>query len=150
VSYPAWDIQAKGIWDGSAALRPFWIQRYYCKHSRRTVSLLPTFCHTRKRYPLSVAVPCIASVVEDPGSITTTAKAAGVNRKTLKSWLRGWERHEQDKRLAFFSTGSDPSIGCGFGKSLLNAVRAIGSSGIVACIAEAMLRLTKNFDCPLY
>jgi hypothetical protein len=149
VSYPLRDVQAKGTWDGTAALHPFRIQRYYCKSCRRTFSLHPIFSHTRKRYALSVAAPCIETVILKGRSIRSTARSTGVDRRTIGRWVRGWSRHEQEKRLAFF-TYAPASPQSNFGAELLKAIRGLKSGRLLSCMAEAMLRLMKSFDCPLY
>lgn len=125
------------------------MQRYYCKRERRTVSLLPIFCHTRKRYGLSTAILGIVSVVDNGHSMCAAARMAGVDRRTLRRWVQGWSHHEQQKRMSLKGCGSDAVPGP-FGAVLVRLIRALGSGRIATVAAEAMLRLMKSHNRPLY
>jgi transposase-like protein len=149
MSDPARDIWAKGVWDGTAAAHPFRIERYLCKRTGRTLSHHPEFSHVRKRYTLSVAVPCIVSVVTQQRGIGCAAKAAGVEPRTLRRWMRGWIRHEQGKRLVLCASNAADTRGC-FAAELLTAIRAMGCGSIVTCVALAMSWLMASIGCPLY
>jgi transposase-like protein len=144
-------VQTKGIWDGTAAARPFKIQRYLCKHSGKTISLHPQFSQSRKRYPLSTAMPALGALMWHARSVRGVAAAAGVARSTVSRWRRGMGRHEQQKRQSIpgLCGGADPP-GTSFVRVLLDAIVLLGGGELVDGTAQAMLCLAHAFDRPLY
>lgn len=139
----------KGLWDGCARPESFWIKRFLCKVTGRTVSVHPRFVHARKRFRLSTVVSCVAGVISRGESIRDTARACGVSRRSVRRWVRGLGTDEAAKRLCFFPSGFPPPH-LSLPAALVALFAEIDPRGLAAGAAEAMPRLQHAYECPLY
>lgn len=109
----------------------------------------PDFSHAYKQYSLSIVIQVLDAIIVLGRSIRSTARSAGVSRRSVRRWLRGLtERSTGAKGLCFF--GSATVCIDGFGNKLIEHFRCTGNGSLASGAAEGMLRLAADFSCNLY
>jgi len=140
----------KGLTDiSSTDYRPFFIYRYLCKGTGRTISMHPDFSHSYKRFTLESVLLVLQQHLIEEESIYRLCRENGYYLSTLRRWLRGFGCDFESKRLCFlpFSTASP---GKGFTTELFRYFISSGGSNISAGAALGMVRLHREFNRSLY
>jgi transposase-like protein len=128
--------------------REFWIKRFLCKKRLKTVSVHPTFSHTRKWYCLPFVIDCLVRLFEQAASICATAKEMNVPRQTLSRWKNSFAtNHSEAKMICFIDTGQNkhPSP-----QQMLQYFRKHSNAHLHKGAASGMVRLHELYNTPLY
>ena len=92
----------KGLSGASCGYHPFWIRRFYCKNTRKTIAMHPGFSHTRKRYILQHVISAIADILEKFIAISQIVLNLQVPRQTLKRWAHSFSTMNcEAKKICF-------------------------------------------------
>jgi len=138
----------KGLSGASCGYRPFWIRRFYCKVTRKTVTMHPCFSHTRKRYILQHVIQCFIHILENIITVSQTALNLQVPRQTLKRWLHSFATmHGEAKRICYRLTG--PPQDC-LGQQILSYFCAVETGTLLENVVRGMVCLSEEFFSPLY
>lgn len=78
---------------------PFYIYRYLCKKSGKTVSMHPDFLHAYKRYLLETVIFCIAECILTEKTTQRISVEQRVSLRSLQRWKRGFNSGLPLKRL---------------------------------------------------
>ena len=93
---------------------------------------------------------CLQHIIELGRSIRATAGHFGIYRSTLRRWERGFSRHNEIAKWAWFFHGDLPRAPSGLGPSLLKRFRTMGTGDLTAGAAAVMICLHEGFCCRLY
>ncbi len=138
----------KGLSGAEDGFLPFWIRRFYCKTTRKTVSMHPRFSHTRKRYVLQHVIAYLSAILDKAIEMLQETSRVQVPRQTLKRWLHSFSNmHSEAKRICYHLTG--PPQDC-LGKQMLCHFRKTGTGTLCDNAATAMVCLFEEFYRPLY
>jgi hypothetical protein len=144
-----WWFEKKGLSGGKNGYLPFFIKRFRCKKTGKTVSVHPIFSHSHKRYLLSFVIDCLKQLIGQGHSIYTVAREKQVPRRTLKRWKQSFTKsHTETKRIAFFPSGLPPDSS--LGTAMLSYFRSIACGDVYKGAALGMVCLHNGFSCPLY
>lgn len=151
MSCRAWVVLKKGLsGDSAAGYRPYWVKRYLCRRTGRTVSIHPRFSHFLKRFDLAFVIERLIAIVEDGRSIYSESKRTGVSPRTLGRWRDGFATGESPaKRACFFLSGLSPPERS-LSALMFSYFRRIGSGDILTGATLGMVRLWERFSRPLY
>lgn len=151
MSCRAWVVLKKGLsGDHEAGYRPYWVKRYLCVRTGRTVSIHPRFSHFQKRFILAFVIERLTAVIEAGRSIYSESKRTGVSERTLRRWRDGFGTGESAaKHACFAATGLSPP-GQPLPALLFSYFRRTGSGDILTGAAVGMVRLWERFSRPLY
>ena len=151
MSCRAWVVFKKGLsGDDDAGYRPYWVKRYLCKRTGRTVSIHPRFSHFLKRFVLGFVIERLIAIIEDGRSVYSESKRTGVSPRTLRRWRAGFAAGESaGKHACFFLSGLSPP-GRSLSALMFSYFRWIGSGDILTGAAVGMVRLWERFSRPLY
>jgi hypothetical protein len=151
MSCRAWVVFKKGLsGDDDAGYRPYWVKRYLCKRTGRTVSIHPRFSHFFKRFVLAFVIERLIAIIEDGRSVYAESKRTGVSPRTLRRWRDGFTTGESAaKHACFAATGLSPP-GQRLPSRMFSYFRRIGSGDILTGAAMGMVRLWERFSRPLY
>jgi len=138
----------KGLSGASCGYHSFWIRRFYCKVTRKTVTMHPCFSHKRKRYILQHVIQCLTLILENIIAISKVALSLQVPRQTLKRWAHSFSNmHCEAKRICYRLTG--PPQDC-LGQQMLSHFRKIEKGTLCDNVARGMICLFEEFYRPLY
>ena len=143
-------VPKKGLSGSADGYHPFWIRRFYCKRTGKTISVHPRFSHSHKRYVLAFFIECLSKLIEQGRSVCSTAKECSVPRQTLRRWKSGLSSANTAAKWACFFHGGLPGSGNDLGTALLMYFRKSGSGELSNGTALAMVCLHEGFSCPLY
>jgi hypothetical protein len=144
-------VPKKGLSGSSDGYNPFWIRRFYCKRTGKTVSVHPTFSHSYKRYVLAFVIECLSKLVENGRSICSVAKEQGVPRQTLRRWKRGlFFLNAVAKWVCFFHGKGLPAGDSVLSVALMRYFHQCGNNDLSQGTVLAMICLHERFSCGLY
>jgi len=134
----------KGLSGHPAGYLPFFIRRFLCSVTGRTVSVHPLFSHTRKRYTLQFALDSAGLLSDKAESI----RSASTRLKTCRSNVSRWRR-------GIFSTAKEAKWVCFFHGDLPRpaTLKDLLFSWFECCLAKAALgmsHLKEQFKSDLY
>jgi hypothetical protein len=149
--YRPWMVLKKGLsGDARSGFRPFWIRRFLCKHTGRTVSVHPRFSHFFKRFLLSFVIGRIVAITEQGRTAYRESKDTGVSQRTLHRWCNSFSTSETTAKYACFSPSGVSSAGPSMASLLFNSFRRTGSGDVCRGAAMGMVRLWEGFSRSLY
>jgi len=140
-------------WD-PPALCFLYIQRFYCKRTGKTFSLLPDFLHPRKRYSQDIVSAALKRVLCKGEGVCEAASSLFIYHQTLRKWLRNFGKHRIPKAICFSSYGSladvmDTEFHT-YGKSFWRLLeKSFGTSG-KPVLTDGTMLLWTGFGIPLY
>jgi transposase-like protein len=138
----------KGLSGATCNFLPFWIKRFYCKVTRKTISMHPRFSHTRKRYVLPFVIDCFVRMLENAVRQAHVAQELHIPRQTLKRWVNSFCCNDTEtKWICFRLTG--PPQSC-LGMQLLSHFRKIEQATLYDNVASGMVCLLEHFYISLY
>lgn len=144
-------VPKKGLSGEPGGYKEFWIHRFLCKKTGKTVSIHPRFSHTGKRYTLAFVVECLQTIIKLGNRISAAAQRYGIYRTTLRRWFHGFSKYDINAKWACFFHGDLPrEATAGFAPALLNRFRTIGNGNLEDGTSLAMVRLHEGFSCRLY
>jgi hypothetical protein len=143
-------VSKKGLSGSPGGYYRFWIRRFYCKTTGRTVSIHPRFSHSYKRYTLAFVIAGLSALIEEKHSAYGTAKEFGLPRQTLHRWNNSLTDVNIAAKWACFFHGGLPSPDTDFSTALLKFFRKSGNGDQPKGTALAMVCLHEGFSCSLY
>lgn len=127
----------------------FYIYRFLCKNSGRTLSMHPDFCAAYKRHLLEYVIYLLEEYILKEKNLYQLCNEHSLYRRTLKRWLNGFQTNETAKRIAVLPRSTGPP-GLAFLKELfLNFVKC-GKGNSARGAASVMVRLFHDFSCHVY
>lgn len=127
----------------------FYIYRYLCATSGKTISMHPDFCVAYKRYLLEHVITLLEQYLFNETSLYSVCREHHVYNRTLKRWRKGFLANETAKRICFLPHSTAPP-GLEFLKELFTFF-VISGNGIAAQgAASGLVRLYHTFSSSLY
>jgi hypothetical protein len=154
----AWVVPKKGLsGDDNTGFREFWIKRFFCKSTGRTVSVHPRFSHFFKRFVIAFVIRCLVEILERGRSVYSETKRSGVSGRTLRRWRNGFAGAAAAKYACFAPrldsgttmSGLSPPRGS-MPDFLFGYFRQAGNGDMVRGAVTGMVRLWERFSQPLY
>jgi hypothetical protein len=143
-------VPKKGLsGDADTSFREFWIKRFLCKRTGRTVSVHPRFSHFFKRFVLARVIKCLVGILERGRSIYSESKDSGVSGRTLRRWRDGFAGAAAAKYACFAMSGLSPPRRS-LPDLLFSYFRQAGNGDIVMGAVMGMVCLWERFSRPLY
>ena len=151
MSYWAWVVLKKGLsGDDRIGFREFWIKRFLCKRTGKTVSAHPRFSHFFKRFIFAFVIDRLIGIIEDGRSVYSESKRTGVSPRTLRRWRDGFSCTESVAKHACFTLLGPSPPERSLPAVMFDYFRQIGSGDILAGAALGMVRLWERFSRSLY
>jgi hypothetical protein len=142
--------ERKGIDGDDYGYGPFMIQRLLCTTEGRTISLLPAFVHTCKRYALSFVMDCLSQNIERKVPLCAVAREHGLYVRTLKRWKQAFSSRQEAKHSCLLP-GQQVASTKGFAATLLSHFRtSLGHGCLFQGAIRAMAHLWTSFTLSLY
>jgi hypothetical protein len=136
--------------DDRTGYRAFWIRRFLCRRTGRTVSVHPRFSHFFKRYHLAFVIEHLRAIIEQGRSVYSESKRTGVSSRTLRRWRNSFsEAHTVSKYACFGTSGLSPPARP-LGTVMFDYFRCAGNGDIATGAAKGMVRLWELFSRTLY
>ena len=85
----------------------YYIHRFYCKTTGRTISILPDFLHPRKRHTQRYINAVFDRVLGSGDSLKRTARDMQTHFQTIQKWLSNFSDNRHKKSVCFASFASD-------------------------------------------
>jgi len=143
-------VPKKGLsGDDGAGFREFWIKRFFCKMTGRTVSVHPRFSHFFKRFVLAFVIEGLLAIIERGRSVYSVSKDSGVSGRTLRRWRDGFAGAAVAKYACFSMSGLSPPRGS-LPDLLFSYFRQAGNGDMVMGAVMGMVCLWERFSRPLY
>jgi transposase-like protein len=98
----------KGLSGHSAGFLSFFIKRFRCTETGRTVSMHPTFSHTRKRYTLQSALDAAGLLSNRNENIRSASRRLNIYRSSVSRWRSGFFNTAEAAKWACFYHGDLP------------------------------------------
>jgi len=151
LSHRAWVVPKKGMsGDADTGFREFWIRRFFCKSTGRTVSVHPRFSHFFKRFVLSFVIEGLLAIIERGCSVYSVSKDSGVSGRTLRRWRDGFTTGAAVAKYACFTmSGLSPPMRL-LPDLMFSYFRRAGNGDMVTGAVMGMVRLWERFSSPLY
>jgi len=151
LSHRAWVVPKKGMsGDADTGFREFWIRRFFCKSTGRTVSVHPRFSHFFKRFVLSFVIEGLLAIIERGCSVYSVSKDSGVSGRTLRRWRDGFVSGAAAAKYACFTmSGLSPPMRL-LPDLMFSYFRRAGNGDMVTGAVMGMVRLWERFSSPLY
>lgn len=127
----------------------FWIYRFLCTNTRRTISIHPDFSHSRKRFLLHVVIYCLYECFMKGLSRYRVSHQERICTRTLSHWQRGFCSHAAAKSISCALHAHSPPGGC-FGYLFMSHVSRNGFLSACSEAARVMVRLHHDFSTALY
>lgn len=138
----------KGLSGAECGYVPFWIRRFFCKNTGRTISIHPRFSHTRKRYTLQHVINCLTQIIENLMNISLVVSTFKVPRQTLKRWSYNFSNaHSETKRICYRLNGPP---GTSLGQQIFDYFRKMETGTLIENLRNCMVLLFEEFYTPLY
>jgi len=126
----------------------FWVKRFLCKKTGRTVSVHPVFSHIKKQYYLPYVIDCMCLLFEKLLAISAVSRQCGVPRQTLASWKKSFSgSFTEAKRICFSHHTGPPEL---LPHLMLSYFRNHKSADIYKGAALGMVHLHEAFGAALY
>jgi hypothetical protein len=138
----------KGIDGDPHGYTIFFIQRLLCTTVRRTISLIPVFVHTYKRYALSFVINCLSSNIEDKDPLQRIAQQHGLHPRTLQRWKQSFSEDQVAKHSCLLP-GQQVAWFQSFAGALLSHFRTLYGNLFEGSV-KAMTLLWSKLTCALY
>lgn len=138
----------KGLSGAVCDYVPFWIRRFYCKNTGKTVSMHPGFSHTRKRYIFKDVINCLKYIIDNLMKISQVVSTFKIPRQTLKRWSYDFSNaHSETKRICYRLNGPPE---CSLGQQILDHFRKMETGTLYENAISCMVYLSEEFYAPLY
>lgn len=85
----------------------YFIHRFYCKNTGKTISLLPDFLHPRKRYTQRFVNSVFDRILGSGDSSKKTGRDMRIYFQTILKWLANFSKNRHQKSLCFSFFDSD-------------------------------------------
>jgi hypothetical protein len=147
----AWVVSKKGLsGDEQAGFHKYWIKRFLCQRTGKTVSVHPRFSHFYKRFVLAFVIERLIGITEGGHSIYSESKRFGVSPRTLRRWRNGFTASNTVvKHACFVASGLSPPDQQ-LSATLFSYFRSVESCDIFTGAALGMVYLWERFSHPLY
>ncbi len=128
----------------------FYIYRYICKNTDKTISMHPDFSHAWKQYVFDFVIFCLCERFLFGKTQEAVSFQMDVPLRTLRRWEYGLCDNELIKRLCFFPPGSDPHAIQSKRDLIKRLLQPDSDEDEVSYAATIMVRLEHEFQCKLY
>jgi hypothetical protein len=136
--------------DERAGFKEYWIKRFLCNRTGKTVSVHPRFSHFYKRFVLAFVIERLVGITEGGHSVYAESKRFGVSPRTLRRWRSCFtSSNSVAKHACFVASGLSPPEQQ-LSATMFSYFRTLESGDIFAGAALGMVRLWERFSCPLY
>lgn len=138
----------KGLSGHPDGFLEFWVKRFLCKKTGKTISVHPAFSHVKKQYYLPFVIDCMCLLLEKLLSINAVSRQCGVPRQTLASWKNSFSgSHIEAKGICFSHHTGPPEQ---LSQWMLNYFRNHESADIYKGAVFGMVRLREDYGAALY
>lgn len=138
----------KGLSGADCDYVPFWIRRFYCKNTGKTISMHPCFSHTRKRYTFQHVIDCLTRMIENLVKVSQIVSSSEVPRQTLNRWFYGFSSTNcETKRICYRLNGPPESS---LGMQIFDYFRKMETGTLIENLRNGMVLLFEEFYTPLY